>query len=165
TLLKAIMGLLPVSKGEVRLGDTPITNTRTWDLVTRGLVMIPEGRMVFPDMSVHDNLLMGAFPKHARQHSAETLERVNGMFPRLAERRNQAAGRLSGGEAQMLAMARGLMEQPQILLIDEPSLGLAPVIVDEIFATLDTLGKQGLTIVLVEQNTRHALATADYAYV
>src|SRR5699024_11640225 len=108
---------------------------------------------------------MGAFPKHARRHSAETLARVNAIFPRLAERRNQAAGTLSGGEAQMLTMARGLMEQPQILLIDEPSLGLAPVIVDEIFATLATLGKQGLTIVLVEQNTRHALATADYAYV
>lgn len=165
TLLKAVMGLLPVTKGEVRLGDDTITNARTWELVERGLVMIPEGRMVFPDMTVRDNLLMGAFPKHARQRSAEALDRVNEMFPRLAERRKQAAGTLSGGEAQMLAMARGLMEQPEVLLIDEPSLGLAPVIVDEIFNTLANLGKQGMTIVLVEQNTRHALAVADYAYV
>lgn len=165
TLLKTIMGLVSASAGEVRLGGAAITNARTWNLVSRGLVMIPEGRMIFPDMSVHDNLLMGAFPKHARPKSRATLEAVTAMFPRLAERRNQAAGTLSGGEAQMLAMARGLMEQPEVLLIDEPSLGLAPVIVDEIFATLATLRERGMTIILVEQNTHHTLSVADHVYV
>lgn len=165
TLLKAIMGLVPISAGDIRLDGDTITKARTWDLVSRGLVMIPEGRMIFADMSVQENLLMGAFPKHARKHSKATLERVTDMFPKLAERRSQAAGTLSGGEAQMLAMARGLMEQPQVLLIDEPSLGLAPVIVDEIFTTLNALREQGMTIILVEQNTRHALSIADYAYV
>lgn len=165
TLLKAIMGLVPTTSGDIRLGEKSIANGKTWDLVARGQVMIPEGRMVFPDMSVHDNLLMGAFPKHARAHSKETLAYVNDLFPRLAERRNQLAGTLSGGEAQMLAMARGLMEQPEILLIDEPSLGLAPVIVDEIFRIIETLREKNMTIVLVEQNTNRALAVADHVYV
>lgn len=165
TLLKAIMGLIPTSAGDIRLGGKSIANGKTWELVARGQVMIPEGRMIFPDMSVHDNLLMGAFPKHARANCKETLAYVNALFPRLAERRNQMAGTLSGGEAQMLAMARGLMEKPEILLIDEPSLGLAPVIVDEIFRIIGTLREQKMTIVLVEQNTNRALGVADQVYV
>lgn len=161
TLLRAIMGLVRPGAGEIRLGGESLLAERTWTIVERGVVLIPEGRMVFPDMSVLDNLMMGAFPRAGRANWKANLERVYALFPRLAERRGQQAGSLSGGEAQMLALGRGLMEQPKVLLIDEPSLGLAPVVVDEIFRTLAELKQQGLTIVLVEQNTGRALKLAD----
>ena len=168
TLLRAIMGLVAVTHGTIRLKDVPIAGSgaaaRTWDLVANGVCMIPEGRMVFRDMSVEENLVMGAFPAAARPHLARNLDRSYAMFPRLRDRRRQQAGSLSGGEAQMLAMARGLMSDPKLLLIDEPSLGLAPLIVRELFATLAALKADGRTIVLVEQNTRMAVAAADHVY-
>jgi branched-chain amino acid transport system ATP-binding protein len=164
TLLRAMMGLISPTKGDIALRGNSILGTKTWNVVDQGVVMIPEGRMVFPDMSVLDNLMMGAYTRAGRPQWKETLERVYTMFPRLRERRDQMAGLLSGGEAQMVAMGRGLMENPKVLLIDEPSLGLAPVIVDEIFTILADLKAQGMTIVLVEQNTNRALHMADHVY-
>ena len=162
TLLRAIMGLLPVGAGSIRLGGKTINGTPTWNMSDAGVTMIPEGRMVFRDMSVEENLIMGAFPKQHRQHMRARLEEAYTMFPRLQERRRQLAGSLSGGEAQMLAMARGLMSDPSLLLIDEPSLGLAPLVVDELFAILARLNDGQRTIILVEQNTARAVAVADH---
>jgi branched-chain amino acid transport system ATP-binding protein len=164
TLLRAIMGLVTVNQGDIQVDGRSRTGTSTWDMVNDGVVMVPEGRMVFRDMTVEDNLLMGAFPKRTRPRARENLQTVYQNFPRLNERRRQLAGSLSGGEAQMLAMGRGLMEEPRIFLVDEPSLGLAPVIVDEIFAGLKQLKEEGRTIVLVEQNTYKALSVADHVY-
>jgi branched-chain amino acid transport system ATP-binding protein len=164
TLLRSMMGLVTPTQGTISLGGKTLNGTKTWDVVDQGMVMIPEGRMVFPDMSVLDNLMMGAYTRAGRPLWKETLDRVYTMFPRLHERRDQMAGLLSGGEAQMVAMGRGLMENPKILLIDEPSLGLAPVVVDEIFTIMQDLKAQGLTIVLVEQNTNRALQMADHVY-
>ncbi|HEY8563946.1 MAG TPA: ABC transporter ATP-binding protein [Beijerinckiaceae bacterium] len=161
TLLRAVMGVVPTSQGTVESRGRTLTGTPTWDVVESGVVMIPEGRLVFADMSVEDNLRMGAYPRGARDGWRPRLERVFGLFPRLAERRRQLAGSLSGGEAQMLALGRGLMENPKVLLVDEPSLGLAPVVVDEIFRTLAALKGEGLSIILVEQNTHRAVALAD----
>jgi len=162
TLLRAIMGLVPASAGAIHHEGQPITGLKTWDVVARGIVMIPEGRLVFADMTIDDNLRMGAYPRGARRDWKRNLERVFATFPRLKERRSQLAGSLSGGEAQMLAIGRGLMEEPRLLLIDEPSLGLAPVMVDEIFRTMARLKREGLTMVLVEQNTSRATALADH---
>ncbi|WP_336486993.1 ABC transporter ATP-binding protein [Methylobacterium nigriterrae] len=159
TLMRALTGLVP-HRGEIRLGGERLSG-RTWDLAARGLVMVPEGRLVFRDMSVEENLRLGAYPKRCRGDLAAGLDRVYGLFPRLRERRGQAAGSLSGGEAQMLAMGRGLMSKPRILLIDEPSLGLAPVIANEVFDIIRRLKEAGTTILLVEQNTRVALSVAD----
>ncbi len=164
TLLRAIMGLVTVSQGDIVVDSCARTGTSTWNMVNEGVVMVPEGRMVFRDMTVEDNLLMGAFPKRTRPRAQANLKTVYQRFPRLSERRRQLAGSLSGGEAQMLALGRGLMEEPRIFLVDEPSLGLAPVIVDEIFAGLRQLKEEGRTIVLVEQNTYKALSVADYVY-
>jgi branched-chain amino acid transport system ATP-binding protein len=164
TLLRAIMGLIPASAGEIRLDGEAITGRATWDLVQAGLAMIPEGRLIFSDMTVEENLLMGAYPKPCRAAYVRNLERVYELFPRLKERHRQVAGSLSGGEAQMLAMGRGLMEEPKIVLIDEPSLGLAPVIVDEIFRIIARLRSEQRTIVLVEQNTVRTLKVADHIY-
>ncbi len=164
TLLRAVMGLVAVTGGSVSHAGRAITGLKTWDIVAQRIVMIPEGRLVFADMSVEDNLRMGAFPRAGRPNWKGNLEQVFAIFPRLAERRRQLAGSLSGGEAQMLAIGRGLMEQPRVLLVDEPSLGLAPVLVDEIFRTLTTLKAERLTIVLVEQNTHRAVGLADHVY-
>jgi branched-chain amino acid transport system ATP-binding protein len=164
TLLRAIMGLVPATAGEIRLDGRSIAGRATWDLVQAGLVMIPEGRLIFRDMTVEENLLMGAYPKSCRAAYVENLERVYELFPRLKERRRQVAGSLSGGEAQMLALGRGLMEEPKIVLIDEPSLGLAPVLVDEIFRIIARLRSERRTIVLVEQNTVRTLKVADHVY-
>jgi branched-chain amino acid transport system ATP-binding protein len=164
TLLKAMMGLVPTTQGSVSLDGFPLTGRATWDMASLGLALIPEGRMVFRDMTVEENLAMGAFPKPHRAALGRNLERVFGLFPKLKERRRQFAGSLSGGESQMLAMGRGLMSEPRVLLIDEPSLGLAPVIVREIFDILRGLKAQGVTIVLVEQNTHLALGLADGVY-
>jgi branched-chain amino acid transport system ATP-binding protein len=164
TLLKAVMGLVSATQGSVDLDGSPLTGRATWDMAALGLVLIPEGRMVFRDMTVEENLAMGAFPEPHRAALGRNLERVFGLFPKLRERRGQLAGSLSGGEAQMLAMGRGLMSEPRVLLIDEPSLGLAPVVVREIFEILRGLKNQGVTIVLVEQNTHMALGLADGVY-
>ncbi|MFZ3290150.1 MAG: ABC transporter ATP-binding protein [Telluria sp.] len=164
TLLRAIMGLLPVSQGEVTLDGKNLNGTRTWEMADVSMAMIPEGRMTFRDMSVEENLIVGAFAKQHRARVKDNLEMSYQMFPRLRERRSQLAGSLSGGEAQMLAMARGLMSDPKLLIIDEPSLGLAPVVVNELFETLARLKEGGRTIVLVEQNTQRAVGVADHVY-
>ena len=164
TLLKAIMGLVPPTQGDITLQGQSIARGKTWDMAEKGLVLVPEGRLVFRDMTVEENLVMGAFPKSRRAAMAHNIERAYTLFPKLKERRKQLAGSLSGGEAQMVAMARGLMAEPRVLLIDEPSLGLAPVIVQEIFQILRRLKEEGVTIVLVEQNTHMALSVADRVY-
>lgn len=164
TLLRTIMGLIPAASGQVAFQGRDCTNAKTWNMVRNGVVMIPEGRMIFRDMSVEDNLLIGGFPTHCRPRAKANLAEAYRLFPRLKERRHQLASSLSGGEAQMLAMGRGLMEEPKVILVDEPSLGLAPVIVDEVMAILNQLRRDGRTIVLVEQNTNKALAIADHAY-
>ena len=163
TLLRAMIGLLP-HEGEILLDGTPLGRSRTWHLVERGLAMVPEGRLVFRDMSVEENLVLGAYPGRCRGRLRQNLDMVYTLFPRLKERRTQLAGSLSGGEAQMLAMGRGLMSEPRVLLVDEPSLGLAPVIVQDIFRIIGRLKAEGTTIVLVEQNTHMALAVADQVH-
>jgi branched-chain amino acid transport system ATP-binding protein len=164
TLLRAIMGLIPLSQGDMAFEGESLDKLPTWDMPGRGVAMIPEGRMVFKDMTVEENLFLGAFPKSRRAGAQANCEQAYQMFPRLKERRRQLAGMLSGGEAQMLAMARGLMSDPRLLLIDEPSLGLAPVIVNELFDTLQRLKEEGRTIVLVEQNTHKAVGVADHVH-
>lgn len=164
TLLRAIMCLIPLSQGEIKINGKLLLNTKTWDMARQKTVMIPEGRLIFKDMTVEENLIMGAFPKEQRKKSKVNLEQVYTLFPRLRERRTQLAGSLSGGEAQMVAMGRGLMAEPEVILLDEPSLGLAPVIVQEIFAILGKLKDEGRTIVLVEQNTHMAVGIADQVH-
>jgi branched-chain amino acid transport system ATP-binding protein len=164
TLLRAIMGLVPVTHGEISLDGKPLAGTPTWGMADLSVAMIPEGRMTFRDMSVEENLVMGAFPKAHRSQVNVRLEEAFAMFPRLRERRRQLAGSLSGGEAQMLAMARGLMSDPKLLIIDEPSLGLAPVVVNELFEILARLKDGARTIILVEQNTQRAVGVADHVY-
>ncbi|HWK69257.1 MAG TPA: ABC transporter ATP-binding protein [Burkholderiaceae bacterium] len=164
TLLRAIMGLVPLAQGSVRLDGKVLGGTPTWKMPDLGVVMIPEGRMIFKDMTIEENLMLGAFTKKHRAGSRRQCEKAYEMFPRLRERRNQPAGTLSGGEAQMLAMGRGLMADPRVLIIDEPSLGLAPVIVNELFQTLSRLKEEGRTIILVEQSTHRAVGVADHVY-
>ena len=159
TLLRALTGLVP-HQGQILLDGRPLEG-KTWDLADQGLVMVPEGRLIFRDMTVEENLCLGAYPKRCRPRLAGNLERMYELFPRLKERRHQAAGSLSGGEAQMVAMGRGLMAEPRILLIDEPSLGLAPVMVKEVFEIIARLKREGTTILLIEQNTNVALSVAD----
>jgi len=164
TLLRTIMGEVPVTRGEIAFDGRPLKGIATWQMPNAGIAMIPEGRMIFRDMSVEENLLLGAYPIRRHAEIGQRIADAYAMFPRLAERRMQLAGSLSGGEAQMLAMARGLIAQPRLLLIDEPSLGLAPVVVQEIFALLARLKTAGRTIVLVEQNTKRAVEIADQVY-
>ncbi len=164
TLLRAIIGLTPVTQGDILDEEISLINWPTWDRVSHGLALIPEGRMIFRDMSVEENLILGAYAKQSRAAMQDNLARAYAMFPLLLARRRQMAGSLSGGEAQMLMMGRGLMSNPRILLVDEPSLGLAPVIVQEMFATLAKLKAEGRTIVLVEQNTQGAVKVADHVY-
>jgi branched-chain amino acid transport system ATP-binding protein len=164
TLLRAIIGSIAVGGGEIRLDGRRLTGTPTWHMADHGVAMVTEDRLIFRDMGVEENLVMGAFHPSHRAHVKARLERSYAMFPRLRERRAQLAGSLSGGEAQMLAMARALMSEPRLLIVDEPSLGLAPVIVNEVFATLERLKADGRTIILVEQNTERAIAIADHVY-
>ncbi|HTN28336.1 MAG TPA: ABC transporter ATP-binding protein [Burkholderiales bacterium] len=164
TLLRAISGLHPPSAGQVLFAGTDITRQAPHRRVRLGIVLVPEGRQVFAPLSVLHNLLLGAHTR-PRAERDETLERVYRMFPALAERRHHAAGSLSGGQQQMLAIGRGLMSRPVLLLLDEPSMGLAPFLVDEVFATVAALKRGGTTIFLVDQNARAALAIADRAYV
>jgi len=165
TLLRAIMGIIPVWKGKVLFDGEDITRLKTHERVEKGLVMVPEGRMIFPNMTVLENLEMGAYTKRAEEKMEERLEMIFELFPRLKERMNQKAGTLSGGEQQMLAIARGLMSVPEILILDEPSLGLSPKLTLEIFEIIKRLKEEGITMLLVEQNVHLSLAICDYAYV
>ena len=165
TTLKTMMGSVRPWGGRVALNGKDITKLSPHAKANQGMVLVPEGRQLFPDMSVEENLEMGAYGLRARKRKKETLERVYDMFPRLKERRKQKSSTLSGGEQQMLAMGRGLMQQPEVLMIDELSLGLAPVLAQQLFLTLKKLRDSGMTIVLVEQNVHLALALSDYTYV
>jgi len=165
TTLRTIMGSVSPWKGRILMNGEDITKLSPHAKANRGLVLVPEGRQLFPDMSVEENLEMGAYARRARKREKENLERVYQAFPRLKERRKQRSSTLSGGEQQMLAMGRGLMQEPVVLMIDELSLGLAPVLAQQLFLSLKDLRKQGLTIVLVEQNVHLSLALSDYTYV
>lgn len=165
TVLKAVMGLVRVSAGQITFAGQSIVGRRTDHLVRLGIGYVPQGRIVFPQMSVLENLEMGAFTVRDRQLVAETLDRVYQLFPRLAERRHQQAGTLSGGEQQMVAIGRALMTRPKLMLLDEPSLGLAPRFVDMVFDQLIALRETGIAIALVEQNAARALQIAHRAYV
>ena len=165
TLLRAVMGLLPCWKGAVRLDDAPITRLSPHEKAELGVVLVPEGRQLFSTMTVLENLEMGATPRRARAALGKTRDQVFSLFPRLAERRAQLAGTLSGGEQQMLAIARGLMAKPKVLMFDEPSLGLSPLFTQSLFEIIRTLKNEGLTMLLVEQNVQMALVVSDFAYV
>ncbi|HEV8470434.1 MAG TPA: ABC transporter ATP-binding protein [Candidatus Limnocylindria bacterium] len=165
TLLRTVMGLLPAWKGSVRFGDRDVTRLSAHEKAELGLVLIPEGRQLFSTMTVVENLEMGATPGRARPEMKQGFDQVFGLFPRLAERRDQLAGTLSGGEQQMLAIARGLMAKPKILMFDEPSLGLSPLLTMNLFEIIRRLKQERLTMLLVEQNVQMALAVSDHAYV
>ncbi|OGA36104.1 MAG: ABC transporter ATP-binding protein [Betaproteobacteria bacterium RIFCSPLOWO2_12_FULL_64_23] len=165
TTLKAIAGLLPVAADAIRYDGAPIGGRRAFELVRRGLAMVPEGRGVFGQLTAEENLAMGAYVRSDAAAVRLDLERVFNLFPRLAERRGQSAGTLSGGEQQMLAIGRALMSRPKLLLLDEPSMGLAPLMVQKIFETILEVAKEGVTILLVEQNARLALEVSGRGYV
>lgn len=164
TLVNTIMGMLVPRRGRIILDDVDITDMPGHRMCRAGVAIVPEGRRLFPAMTVRDNLDLGAFNPAARARHAESLEWVHSLFPRLAERRTQVAGSLSGGEQQMLALGRALMARPWLLLMDEPSLGLAPVVVDEVFDAIETVNGEGVSIVLVEQNVQRALDISSRAY-
>jgi len=165
TTMKAITGLLPLGGGHIQLAGKTIDGQGPWDLVQQGLAMVPEGRGVFTRMTIVENLQMGAYIRHDQAAIDEDIERVFTTFPRLKERRDQLAGTMSGGEQQMLAMGRALMSRPKVLLLDEPSMGLSPIMVDKIFQVIQEVSAQGVTILLVEQNASRALQIADRGYV
>ena len=165
TTMKAITGLLPLVGGQIELLGRDIRGLGPWDLVQQGLAMVPEGRGVFTRMTIFENLQMGAYIRRDAAAVADDIARVFTTFPRLKERRDQLAGTLSGGEQQMLAMGRALMSRPQVLLLDEPSMGLSPLMVDKIFEVVHEVSAQGVTVLLVEQNASRALHMADRAYV
>lgn len=165
TLLRTVMGLIKPWKGQVLFDGRDVTRLSAHEKASLGLVLVPEGRQLFTDMTVRENLELGANPRRARQKAAENLERVFDLFPRLKERERQKAGTLSGGEQQMVAVARGIMAEPALLMIDELSLGLSPLLTFSLFRALRLLGNQGYTILLVEQNVHLALQVSDYAYI
>ncbi|MFO7254711.1 MULTISPECIES: ABC transporter ATP-binding protein [Limnochorda] len=166
TTLRAISGLVPPAGGQIRLDGEEVTRLPAHALVERGVAHVPEGRKVFPTLTVEENLNLGGYTRRRHRHAlAEGRDRVYQLFPRLKERRHQLAGTLSGGEQQMLAIGRGLMASPRLLLLDEPSLGLAPKLVVEIFRTIKAINRQGVAVLLVEQNARLALHVAQRGYV
>ncbi|NLX16227.1 MAG: ABC transporter ATP-binding protein [Ramlibacter sp.] len=165
TTMKAITGLQPVRNGDIQFLGKSIRGKGAWDIARAGLVMIPEGRGIFTRMSIIENLQMGAFLRKDKAAVAQDMERMLELFPRLKERRAQLAGTMSGGEQQMLAMARGLMARPRLLLLDEPSMGLSPIMVDKIFEVVQDVHQRGMTLLLVEQNASRALSIADRGYV
>ena len=165
TLMKTLAGLLPVRSGRLRLLGEDITQAACNRRVLAGLVLVPEGRMVFPSLSVRENLRLGGINPRARRNWQHSIDHVYHVFPRLLERENQAAATLSGGEQQMLAIGRGLMAQPTLILLDEPTLGLAPLMSQEIFALVSRLVEDGLTLLLAEQDVHRSLAVAQHAYV
>ncbi|AKJ30577.1 ABC transporter ATP-binding protein [Caldimonas brevitalea] len=164
TTLKAVTGTQPIADGGVEYLGVPCKGKGAWDLVRQGLVMVPEGRGTFTRMTITENLLMGAFIRKDREIDTD-IEKVFEWFPRLKERRNQLAGTMSGGEQQMLAMGRALMARPKLLLLDEPSMGLSPIMVDKIFEVVNDIHRQGVTVLLVEQNASRALQIANRGYV
>ena len=165
TLLRTISGLVKPRTGAITFEGKDITKLEAHDTVDRGITLIPEGRQLFPDMTVRDNLLMGAYCRHARDYQDDTLHEVLELFPRLRERLDQHASSLWGGEQQMVAIARGMMARPKILMFDEPSLGLAPIIVSQVFEVIAQVAATGTTVLIVEQNVFHTLKAADRGYV
>jgi branched-chain amino acid transport system ATP-binding protein len=165
TTMKAVTGSLGFEGGDIEYLGKSIKGKGAWDLVKQGLAMVPEGRGVFTRMTITENLQMGAYIRNDKAGIADDIERMFGIFPRLRERKDQLAGTMSGGEQQMLAMARALMSQPKVLLLDEPSMGLSPIMVDKIFEVVRDVSAQGVTILLVEQNAQRALQIADRGYV
>jgi branched-chain amino acid transport system ATP-binding protein len=165
TTMKAITGTLPFKNGDIEYLGHSIKGKGSWDLVAQGLAMVPEGRGVFTRMTILENLAMGAYIRDDKAEIASDVERVFSTFPRLKERKDQLAGTMSGGEQQMLAMGRALMSRPKVLLLDEPSMGLSPIMVDKIFEVIKEVSSQGVTVLLVEQNASRALGIADRGYV
>jgi branched-chain amino acid transport system ATP-binding protein len=165
TMLNTIVGLVKPATGKVIWDGEDITGADPKDIVSRGLVMVPEGRHIFPNLTVNENLTLGAYARNDKEYIEKDRERCFELFPRLKERYRQPGGTLSGGEQQMLAVARGLMSRPKILMLDEPSLGLAPIVSKMIFDIITEINKNGTTILLIEQNARAALEIANYAYV
>jgi branched-chain amino acid transport system ATP-binding protein len=165
TTLRAITGLVRAAAGRVRYAGEDLGRLRVHEIARRGLALVPEGRGVFPQLTIEENLAMGAYARKDRAAVRADIDHAFQLFPRLAERRRQTAGTLSGGEQQMLAIARALMSRPKLLLLDEPSMGLAPLMVEKIFEVIRTIAKEGVTLLLVEQNARLALETSDRAYV
>ncbi len=165
TLLRTISGLMTTSAGSMTFNGTPIHNQTPEGIVTDGIIHVPEGRRLFPLMSVKDNLFVGAYNKRAKKDAQQTLTKVYQLLPRLQERENQIAMTLSGGEQQMVAIGRGLMAQPYLLMLDEPSLGLAPILIKDIFDTVRKIADQGTTVLMVEQDVKHSLSLSDRGYV
>ena len=165
TTMKAITGTLPLAGGDIEYLGKSIRGQGPWDLVQQGLAMVPEGRGVFTRMSIMENLYMGAYIRDDKQGIEDDIEKMFAIFPRLKERRTQLAGTMSGGEQQMLAMGRALMSRPKVLLLDEPSMGLSPLMVDKIFEVVQDVYAQGVTVLLVEQNASRALSIANRGYV
>ena len=165
TTMKAITGTLPLAGGDIEYLGKSIRGQGPWDLVKQGLAMVPEGRGVFTRMSIMENLYMGAYIRNDKEAIEQDIEKMFAIFPRLKERRDQLAGTMSGGEQQMLAMGRALMSRPKVLLLDEPSMGLSPIMVDKIFEVVQGVFAQGVTVLLVEQNASRALSIANRGYV
>ncbi|GJD50865.1 High-affinity branched-chain amino acid transport ATP-binding protein LivF [Methylobacterium crusticola] len=165
TTLRTVAGLLAPSSGRITFEGEDVTRLSGHRMVERGVTLVPEGRQLFPEMTVRENLLMGAYRRAARQRQARTLDEVLDLFPRVRERLGQNAGSLSGGEQQMVAIARGMMARPKLLMFDEPSLGLAPLVVAQVFAVVDRIVRTGVTVLIVEQNVFHTLQVADRGYV
>jgi branched-chain amino acid transport system ATP-binding protein len=165
TTLNCISGFVAASKGSIKFDGTDITNARIESLVARGIVQVPEGREIFPTMTVEDNLKLGAYLQRDGKRASRNLDHVYELFPRLKERAKQMAGTLSGGEQQMLMIGRALMAEPKLLMLDEPSLGLSPVLIEQVFATVKRIHQEGMTILLVEQNASVALDASTYGYI